>query len=90
MLSFYELKYSDDGKRLFAGGIGSESMNIWSTDGYDKLLTLPTGSGGFQGIRMSKDGRTLGALGRDCVYLWHAPTFDELAASEAKERIQSK
>ena len=83
--------FSPDGRRLTAGSIGNEAIKMWDLESRQEVLTLETPSEPVQFVStaFSPDGNLLGSMNRQGVlYLWHAPSWEEIAAAEAKEKAE--
>ncbi len=84
----FNVAFSPDGKRLITSGGGREAVKVWDVNTRQELLTLP-GSGSFLRVAAwSPDGDVITAGAPSQV--WHAPTWEEIAAAEAKEKAESK
>jgi len=84
----FDVAFSPDGKRLITSGGGREAVKVWDVSTRQELLTLP-GSGSFLRLAAwSPDGDVITAGAPSQV--WHAPTWEEIAATEAKEQAESK
>jgi WD40 repeat protein len=59
-LKCFSVTTSPDGHRLAASGAGRAAIKIWDLDSLEELATFPMGSG-FEDVRFSPDGNTLGA-----------------------------
>jgi WD40 repeat protein len=83
----HSVAFSPDGKRLAAGGYGHESIRLWDVEGKQELLTLdaPGSGGAFFGTAFSPDGNLLGSTSDEDAFFWRAPSWEEIAAAEAKE-----
>jgi WD40 repeat protein len=80
--------FSPDGRRLISSGGGREAIKIWDVDTQQELLTLP-GAGSFLSLASwSPDGNEI--LASQPPQVWRAPSWEEIAAAEAKERPESK
>ena len=83
--------FSPDGSRLAAGGSGKEALKLYDTAGYQELLTLEADASGYHDIEFSPDGNVLGLMsGQGVALFWRAPSWEEIAAAEAKEKPQIK
>ena len=84
--------FSQDGSRVATGSIGRETLKLWDWESGLELLTLGSDNrGNFAHIYFSSDGNLiLLHSGNDSAYLWHAPSFEEITAAEAKEKTEIK
>jgi WD40 repeat protein len=92
MAGMYRPVFSGDRSRLAIGSSGKESVTIWDTVSFERLLTLPTSRSVTGIIGFSPDGNLLlartGAGAMDvpndvgAVFVWRAPSWAEIAAAE--------
>ena len=76
---------------MIAGGDGSEAIKLWDVDSGQELLTLEGQQVHFWRLAFSPDGNVLVALQQDGVlHLWRAPSWEEIAAAEAKDKMLGK
>lgn len=84
----FGIAFSSDGRRLISAGGGREAVKLWDVGTRQELLTL-SGTGSYLGsARWSADGDVIlvGAPWQ----AWRAPSWEEIAAAEAKEKAESK
>jgi WD40 repeat protein len=88
---------SRDERRLVTSNIGQEPIRFWDTESWDELLNLQGRSGYYLGNpRFLSDGNTLATdevgleSGTARILLWRPPSWEEIAAAEAKEKTESK
>ena len=83
--------FSPDGRRLTSQSVGREAMKLWDVTTRQELLTLgATDTGGLVATaKWSADGDMLLVAGAPWL-LWRAPSWEEIAAAEAKERTARK
>jgi WD40 repeat protein len=84
----YGIAFSPDGRRLISAFGGREAVKLWDVGTRQELLTLGgTGSVLFA-ARWSADGDVIlvGAPWQ----AWRAPSWEEIAAEEAKEKTEIK
>jgi WD40 repeat protein len=84
--------FSPEGKRLAACGTNPEdTVKLWDVDSWQELLTLEGTGHGFKINAFSPDGNTIGTKSTEGILgLWRAPSWEEIAAAEAKEKVESK
>jgi eukaryotic-like serine/threonine-protein kinase len=75
--------FSPDGRRLATTG---ESVKLWDLTSFRELATL-TGHGPiFRHVAFSSDGNWVAACSsRGQLHLWHAPSWEDIAAAETKK-----
>jgi WD40 repeat protein len=85
----FALAFSADGQRWISTTTGRESLKIWNVQTRQELLTLgQTGFTGANETRWSADGSVI--LAGPPWHVWHAPSWAEIAAAEAKEKTESQ
>jgi len=79
--------FSPDGRRLATVGmLAQEGIKIWDSETRFELLSLAIPTDFANNPTFSPDGNTLAAIGnRFYLYLWHVPSWDEIAAAEREE-----
>ena len=78
--------FSPDGRRLFSTDRGQEAVKLWDVGTRQELLTL-AGTGSYlNAARWSADGDVI--LAGAPWQAWRAPSWEEIAAAEAKEKTQ--
>ncbi len=81
--------FSSDGQRLLTCSADAEALRVWATDSWQDVFTLEgQGDGHFMGggVGFSPDGNDVGwqsAAGD--LYLWRAPSWDEINATEKEQ-----
>lgn len=86
-LGAHSVAFSPDGLRLAAGSNGREAVRLWDTETWQEVLTLSGVGSRISGLKFSPDGRHLLAINdAGLAHLWTAPTWDEIAAEEAKDQ----
>ncbi len=84
----FKVAFSPDGQRLITSSGGREAVKVWDVSTRQELLTLP-GVGSFLVLAAwSPDGEVITAGVPSQV--WHAPTWEEIAAAETKDKAESK
>jgi len=81
-----------DGSRLAVASGDREAIRLYDTSTWLDTLTLESEGGGLWPTMISPDGNVIGAttLGDGRLQLWRAPSWEEIAASEAKEKAERK
>lgn len=83
-MGVHSIAFSADGSRLALGSDGREAVKLWDLDSLEELLTLSAQGSVFNLTQFSPDGNVLGSLNKSGVlYLWRAPSWEEIAAVEA-------
>ena len=83
------LSFSPDGKTL--ASCGDSRVKLWNIETLQEILTLFRSSSGTGAALFSSDGSCLATSSQDDrVQLWRAPSFEEIAATEAKEKTEIK
>jgi WD40 repeat protein len=86
LLGAHSVAFSPDGRRLAAGSNGREAVKLWDVETRQELLTLSGEGSLFIGLSFSPDGRYLMAINEaGLAHIWTAPTWEEIAAEEAKD-----
>jgi eukaryotic-like serine/threonine-protein kinase len=81
--------FSPDGQRLISTGGGREAVKLWDVSTRQELLTLH-GAGSFLRVaHWSADEETIVA-GFLPWQAWRAPSWAEIAAAEAKEKLETQ
>ena len=84
-LGVHSVGFTPDGRRLVIGSSGEEAIRLWSLESRRGLLTLPGQASRFWQPAVSRDGNLLGAFnGVGVLHLWRAPSWEEIAAAEAR------
>jgi len=85
LLGSHSVAFSRDGRRLAAGSNRREAVKLWDVETWQEVLTLSGEGSRFGGLNFSPDGRYLLAIDdAGLAHLWTAPTWEEIAAEEAK------
>jgi WD40 repeat protein len=91
LLGHHSAIFSKDGTRLVTGSGSWDALRIWDTKSWQELITLAADGSHFLLTAFSPDGNLLaGSPERGRLHLWRAPSWDEIAAAEAKEKAESK
>ena len=84
----FGIAFSADGRRLISTSGGRETVKLWDVGTRQELLTL-TGTGSLlYAARWSADGDVI--LAGAPWQAWRAPSWEEIAAAEAKEKTEIK
>jgi WD40 repeat protein len=78
------IAFSADGRRLFSAYGGREAVKLWDVGTRQELLTLGGTGSTLRTARWSADGDVI--LAGTPWQVWRAPSFEEIAAAEAKPR----
>jgi WD40 repeat protein len=90
-MGVYSVAFSPDGRRLATGGMYPEdAIKLWNVETGAQLVTLRTPTACIQHLAFSPDGNTLAGYSgpfpdSSPLYLWHAPSWEEIAAAEMEE-----
>jgi serine/threonine protein kinase/WD40 repeat protein len=84
----FGIKFSADGKRLISQHGGHDAVKLWDVGTRQELLTLSGTGSILRAAHWSADGNVI--LAGTQWQTWRAPTWDEIAAAEAKEKMESK
>ena len=93
LLSGHGVGLSSDGQRLITGSTYPESAKIWDVrmDAMREVLNLGAPGNLFQAVGFSPDGNMVFAMENGgAAYFWRAPSWEEIAAAEAKEKAEGK
>lgn len=91
LLGAHSVAFSPDSRRLAAGSNGQEAVRLWDVGTWQEVLTLSGEGSRFRALKFSPDGCHLLALNdAGLAHLWTAPTWEEIAAEEAKDQPRSK
>jgi len=91
LMGVYSVAFSPDGRRLATGGMYPEdAIKLWNVETGAQLVTLRTPTACIQHLAFSPDGNTLAGYSgpfpdSSPLYLWHAPSWEEIAAAEMEE-----
>jgi WD40 repeat protein len=80
--------FSPDGRRLISGGDGREAVKLWDIGTRQELLTLGGIGSLLYNALWSADGDVI--LAGPPWQAWRAPSWEEIAAAEAKEKTEIK
>jgi WD40 repeat protein len=84
--AIFGLAFSPDGRRLVSSSGGREAVKLWDVGTRQELLTL-NGTGSTLGVaHWTADGDII--LAGTPWQAWRAPSWDEIAAAEAKEKME--
>jgi WD40 repeat protein len=87
LMGMNSARFSPDGKRLVVASSGAEAAKLFDTESWQEVFTLAGSGTGSMGAKFSPDGNSVlwGNTTGD-LYIWHAPSWDEIKAAEARER----
>ena len=84
----FGIAFSPDGRRLISASGGREAVKLWDVGTRQELLTL-SGAGSFlDDAKWSAEGDVI--LAGPPWQAWRAPSWEEIAAAEAKEKTVVK
>ena len=78
--------FSPDGQRLISTSGGREAVKLWDVGTRQELLTLAGTGSLLEAARWSADGNVI--LAGPPWQAWRAPSWQEIAAAEAKEKAE--
>ena len=84
----YSVAFSPDGRRLISAASAREAVKLWDFSTRQELLTLSGAGSILMGARWSADGDVI--LAGPPWQAWRAPSWEEIAAAEAKEKAEAK
>jgi WD40 repeat protein len=91
LMGVHSVAFSADGTRLALGSDGREAVKLWDAASLEEVATLGAQGSLFFSTKFSPDGNVIGSLNDSSVlYLWRAPSWDEINTAEAKERAPTK
>jgi eukaryotic-like serine/threonine-protein kinase len=85
----HSVSFSPDGRRLAIASDGKEAVRMWDTDSWQDVFTLEAQGTGFQGAWFSPDGNAIIWGSQTTLYVWRAPSWEQIAAAEAKETTRA-
>jgi WD40 repeat protein len=77
--------FSPDGRRLISSWGGREAVKLWDVGTRQELLNLSGTGSELREAFWSDDGDTILAGRWHAWQAWHAPSWEEIAAAEAKD-----
>ena len=80
----FGIAFSLDGRRLISASGGREAVKLWDVGTRQELLTLGGTGSSLDAARWSADGDVI--LAGPPWQAWRAPSWEEVAAAEAKEK----
>jgi WD40 repeat protein len=80
--------FSPDGRRLISTYSGKEAVKLWDVGIRQELLTLEGADSGVSAAGWSTDGNVI--LAGPPWQAWIAPSWEEIAAAEAREKAEIK
>ena len=82
------IAFSPDGRRLISQTGGREAVKLWDVSTRQELLTLSGIGSTLYDSRWSPDGEMI--LAGTPWQAWRAPSWEEIAAAEAKDKAELK
>lgn len=78
--------FSPDATRIVTSGGDDEAVKQFDTESWQDVLTLKSPGIGMRGVKISPDGNTI-TMGSSAgvISVWHAPTWEEIKATESRE-----
>ena len=80
----FSIAFSPDGRRLISSSGGREAVKLWDVGTRQELLTLGGKGSALGAASWSADGDVI--LAGSPWQAWRAPSWEEIAAAEAKEK----
>ena len=90
MMGGKSVAFSPDGRRIATASGSFDTLKLWDVESRLELLSLGAEGSMFQRTLFSQDGNRLGTGNSDLVHVWSAPSWEEIAAAEAKEKAETK
>ena len=84
----FGIAFSPDGRRLISASGGREAVKLWDVGTRQELLTLAGTGSALGGATWSADGDMV--LAGSPWQAWRAPSWEEIAAAEAKEKTETQ
>ena len=84
----YGIAFSPDGRRLVSSASAREAVKLWDVGTRQELLTFAGAGSILWAARWSADGDVI--LAGPPWQAWRAPSWEEIAAAEAKEKAEGK
>ena len=76
-----------DSRRLAVTSVGKEAVKLWDVENRQEVLTMSGEGAVFRMLKFSPDGRhLLGINSFSLVHILSAPSWEEIAAVETKEK----
>ena len=89
MTAMHGTTFSADRTRLVTGCSGAESVLLWDTATWSRVLTLGANKSEMRRVVFSPDGNVLAAASANGgIFVWSAPSGDEIAAVEGKTEVR--
>ena len=83
--------FSPTGRRLAIGGGGKEAVKLFDTESWQHVFTLEGRNSDFHGLAFSPDESAIGWLNMDGQWqIWCAPSWAEIHAAEAKDKMEAQ
>jgi WD40 repeat protein/tRNA A-37 threonylcarbamoyl transferase component Bud32 len=84
--AIFGLAFSPDGRRLVSSSGGREAVKLWDVETRQELLTFSGAGSALGSARWTVDGDVI--LVGTPWQAWRAPSWQEIAAAEAKEKFE--
>jgi eukaryotic-like serine/threonine-protein kinase len=89
--SIHALDISPDGRSLATADGGAESVKLWDIHTHQELITLSGDGSLMKLLAFSPDGNMIIGLNNEGhLHIWRAPSWEEYATAEAKEKAERK
>ena len=84
------ISFSPDIRRLAVASDGKEAVRLYDTESWQNVFNLEAAGSGFNGVGFSPDGNDIAWANNDgTLYLWRAPSWEDIHAAEPKEKADS-
>jgi WD40 repeat protein/tRNA A-37 threonylcarbamoyl transferase component Bud32 len=89
--SVHSVDISPDGNRLATGAGGMESVKLWDMHTHQELITLTSENTILIALVFTPDGnRIIGYNDKGRIQIWRAPSWAEIEAVEAREKVRAE
>ncbi|MBT5925979.1 MAG: WD40 repeat domain-containing protein [Verrucomicrobia bacterium] len=86
-LGIHDVAFSPDSRRVLTTSSGQDAIILWDTTSHQEVMTISANGNLFHNVNLLAEGRTLVATtntGGAVLYVWRAPTWDQITAEEAE------